>query len=402
MLLFGLVVILALLAKAGLRRLRVPPLLAYLALGVLLRALDERFGLLGDHGRDVLGFLASLGVIALLFRVGLESDVPGLLRHLRSASLIWCGNIVLSAAAGYVAARYLLGFELVPSLVIATALTATSVGIPAQVWREADALGTDHGERFLDVAELDDMSGVVLMALLFAVLPVLRGGQAGSLGPALAREAGLFAARLIPFAAGCVLFSRYLERRYTRLIRRFEPEPDPMLIVVGTGVIIAALAGLLGFSVAIGAFLAGLAFSRDPKRVKVDASFTPLYDLLTPFFFVGVGLAIEPGLLTDALEPGAVLLAAAVIGKLAGTVGPALICAGWLGATALGVSMIPRAEITMLIMHRARAMGSDVAPPAAYAGMVAVSAVTCLLAPPILIRLLRTSEPEGGRGGKES
>ncbi len=392
-LLFGGITVLALGLKAALQPLRIPPLVGYLALGLGLRLAEAHFGLLGDPGREIINFLAKLGVIALLFRVGLESDLPGLVSQLGSASIIWLGNMIASAAAGYLAARYVIGLEVLPSVVIAVAMTATSVGIPARVWQDADALDSDDGERFLDVAELDDISGVVFMALLFAVLPTLREDGQGSLLPVLASKAGLFGLKLIAFAAVCVLFSRYVEKPFTRLVRRIESGPDPMLVVVAVGVLVAAVAGLLGFSMAIGAFFAGLIFSRDPQSVKVDASFAPLYDLFTPFFFVGIGLAMNPGLFLPALGVGGVLLLAAVIGKLIGTTGPARYYTGWYGASVLGVSMVPRAEITMLIMHRAAGMDGDVVPGAAYGGMVLVSAATCLLAPPILSYLLKRTAP---------
>jgi Kef-type K+ transport system membrane component KefB len=393
-LLFGGVTVLALGLKAALQPLRIPPLIGYLAVGVGLRLLETHFGLLGEPGREIIDFLAKLGVIALLFRVGLESDLPGLVSQLGCATVIWLGNILASAAAGYIAARYLLGFELIPSIVIAVAMTATSVGIPARIWQNADALDSDNGERFLDVAELDDISGVVFMALLFAVLPTIKEGGDSSLLSVLAGKAGIFALKLIAFAAVCVLFSLYVEKRFTRLVRRIESGPDPMLVVVSVGVLVAAVAGLLGFSMAIGAFLAGLVFSRDPQSVKVDASFAPLYDLFTPFFFVGIGLAMNPGLFLPALGAGGVLLLAAVVGKFIGTAGSARYCTGWYGAGVLGVSLVPRAEITMLIMHRAADMGNDVVPGAAYGGMVLVSAATCLLAPPLLSHLLECTSSQ--------
>ncbi len=388
--LFGGVIVVALLTKGGLRRVGVPAMVGYLVLGVALRVLDDRLDLLGQRGHEVFGFLATLGVITLLFRVGLESDLPGLLGQLRSASLIWAGNVLVAGLAGYVTARHLLNLPFVPSLVVATAMTATSVGIPARVWRSNDALTTRAGERFLDVAEMDDLSGVLLMGLLFAALPALRGQASETgVGTVVAREGGLFVAKLIVFAGLCVLFSRYAEKRVTRTIRRFESDPDPMLIVVGIGLLVAAAAGALGFSVAIGAFFAGLVFSRDPQSVKVDAKFAPLYDLFSPFFFVGVGLEMNPQVMLPALGVGGALLAAAVVGKLVGTSGPSLLCAKGPEAVTLGASMVPRAEITMLIMHRAHAMGPEVAPATVYGGMVLVSAATCLGTPPLLHWMIR-------------
>jgi Kef-type K+ transport system membrane component KefB len=267
-------------------------------------------------------------------------------------------------------------------------MTATSVGIPARVWQSSDALKSNAGERFLDVAEMDDLSGVIFIALLFAVLPELQGDGHSQVALTLSRKAGWFVTKFTVFGGLCYLFSRYLEQRVTDSFRNIEADPDPMLAIVGLGLAVAAAAGLLGFSVAIGAFLAGLVFSRDPHRAKVDTSFSALYNLFTPFFFVGVGLEMDPSVALSALGVGGVLLAAAVVGKLVGTMLPAWRGTGPLEAAALGVSMVPRAEITMLIMQRANSMGPDVLPPAAYGAMVLVCAASCLLVPPILARLI--------------
>ncbi len=394
LLITGALVVLAILVKAGLERVRVPALVGFLLLGLLVRVLDEHTGALAGHGRDLLHFLGKLGVIALLFRVGLESDLAGLWRQLRSASVIWLGSVGLAGALGYWSARALLDLGFVPSLVIGVAMTATSVGVPTMVWRDLDALGTRQGERFLDVAEMDDISGVILLALLFSVLPLLGqsagtgGGPVADIAAVLLQQTGLFALKLAALGGGAWIFSRWLEAPFLRFFRRLEPAPDPMLVVAGTGIALAALAALLGFSVAIGAFIAGLAFSRDPRADQVLRSFQPLYELLTPFFFVSVGLMLAPSVLPAAAGGGAVLLVVAIAGKFLGTGLPALLFCDTRGAMVLGASMVPRAEITMLIVQKAHAAGPDVLGATAYAGMVLVCAATCVLGPLALRWLL--------------
>jgi hypothetical protein len=102
-----------------------------------------------------------------------------------------------------------------------------------------------------------------------------------------------------------------------------------MIMITGIGFIIAATAGLLGFSIAIGAFFAGLIYSRDPQAIKMQTSFTPLYDFFTPFFFIGIGLDIDPNTLPNAFGPASVLLLVAIVGKLIGTWLPAVPAVGW-------------------------------------------------------------------------
>ncbi len=385
-LLFGGLVVAAVLLKTWLNRIGIPPMIGYLALGLLLRILADQTGMLSKEGEEVVHFLAQIGVIALLFRVGLESHLSGLLKQLRSASFIWLFNLTLSGVIGYAAAYYLLGLPFLSSLIISVAMTATSVGIPAKVWSDGKKLDTPQGELFLDVAELDDVSGVILMSLLFSILPLLQSGsgEAGLLAVTL-KNLGLFTLKLVGFAGACFLFSRYLEERFTGYLRKKESGPDLMLVVTGTGVVIAAVAGLLGFSAAIGAFFAGLAFSRDPQRVKVDAAFSSIYDLFTPFFFIGIAMRMAPSALSSSLLLVLlVLLTAAVAGKIIGTCLPAWRTLGSTGALIIGISMVPRAEITMLIMQRAHENSNGVISDNTYSAMILVSAITCVAVPFLL------------------
>lgn len=398
--LIGLLVAASVSLRIALERTWVPPLLAFMALGFLLRLADHRWDLLSADAEFVFDVLAELGIIALLFRVGLESDLAGLWRQLPTASLIWVGNVAASAVLGYIAMAYVLGFGFVPSLVAATALTATSIGVSVGLWGEHDAIKTPKGELLTDVAEMDDLSGITLMAVLFAVLPILAGGSgegsgAGTTSPeaSLTSElwaaTGILIAKFALFASACFLFSRYGEEHLRAFFERYASPPELVVLVAGIGIIIAGTAGWLGFSAAIGALFAGLAFSRDPEAVKVDAGFGGIYHLLVPFFFIGIGLSLDPGALTGALVAGAVLTAVAIVGKVVGAGLPALASTGVAGAALIGVSMVPRAEITMIIMERGRQLGDWAVPAELYAAFVIVSAATCLFTPLTLAILFR-------------
>lgn len=394
--LVGTAVVAAVLINALFGRIGLPALTGFLMLGVLLRLADSQWPFLSPPVMTAFRFMADLGVVALLFKVGLESHPQALAAKLPSASLIWIGGVIISAAAGFSASHYLLGMDLVPSLVIATALTATSVGVSVAAWEERNALNSDRGELLVDVAELDDISGIALMALLFAVVPVLLNGG-GPFWSTLGGTAVAFIAKFALFILFCLLFARYGERPLTRLAARLREPPERMLVVVGIGFLIAALAGSLGFSLAIGALFAGLVFSKDPEAVKTEKSFQDLYAFLTPFFFISIGLHIDPASLDAGLGIGAVLVLAAVVGKLIGHGLPALLIGGGSGALLIGVSMIPRAEIAMIIMHQGQQLGPEVVPQTAYAGMVIVTMVTCILAPLLLHPLLNRWPQQGGR-----
>lgn len=157
--------------RSGLTRIGIPPLVGFLLLGFALCLIDHNWPLLSATTQAQLELLSQLGIFALLFRVGLESNLYDLISVIPRATFIWLINMVVSGLAGYAAARYGLGIAVVPSLIVAVAMTATSVGVGMSVWQDAGAVGSRNGTLFVDVAELDDISAIFLMIILFGIIP---------------------------------------------------------------------------------------------------------------------------------------------------------------------------------------------------------------------------------------
>jgi len=385
LLVVGGTVLLSLVTGAYLRRTVIPPLVGYILIGLLLSIADEWWSLLGQGGIELLGFFAEMGVFMLLFSVGMLVHLHRLMSYFRSASLIWVGNIIFSTLAGYAAARYLLALPLDASLLIAVAMSATSVGIPTQVWQDRKQLLSPNGQRFLIVSELDDISAIIMMVLLFSLLPLLDGAEEGSLGAEalsiLAVTMGIF----LLFVLFCGLFSLRVEPYLSRFLRRFEERPYWELSMISIGILIAAVSGLLGFSVAIGAFFAGMIFSRDRNAVEIRRSFKMLYAFFVPFFFIAIGMNIEVGAFSFAFYPFSALLAAAVVGKVIGTYFFAVAKTDRVGALILSLSMIPRAEMMLIILY----MGEAIISEKIYLTMVMVSAATAITVPVLLNWALR-------------
>ena len=388
-LLVGLTLIASILIKAALQRIGIPPLVGYLLLGIAMGVVNSLVYFLTPSVREVYGFLAELGIISLLFRVGLESNLAGLIRQLPRASFILLGNLSFSGILGFLAASKLLQLQLIPSLFISIALMATSVGISVSVWQEAKALNTDNGELLIDIAEMDDIAAIALMSLFFAMIPVLNGDVEANILPVFLDTISPFLLKVAIFGTLCLIMFRYLEKPMTRWFERLESAPDPMLMVAGTAFIIAALAGLMGFSVAVGAFFAGLVFCRDPDAVNFDASFGTLYEFFVPFFFIHIGLQLEIASFSTTLNLVIVLLTVAVVGKVVGTGLPAILTTDKVSALLLSISMIPRAEIGMVIMERGRQLGDWAVSPQIFTSMIVVSAITCIFCPMLLRPLLQ-------------
>lgn len=393
MIILGMIIILTPLLRAVFDRIGISMVVAYLLLGFTLRLVDHNWPIFTPFVENGFLVLANVGIVLLLFRVGLRSSLRGLIAKLPRASLIWIGDVFVSSGVAYLSARYLLDLPQITSLVVAAALSATSVAVSVVLWQETNTIDTDTGQLLVDVAELDDISALILMALLIALIPVLQAGGGDVLVIARTVTATLLL-KLCLFVAFCYLFAHYLEPHVTRFSRRVERSSSGLtLTIAGLSFAIAAMAGWLGFSLAIGALFAGLAFSRDPSAVRTDKPFTYLYDFFTPFFFIHMGAQMDPTAAFGAVEVGALLFVAALAGKLFGVTGPALPIIGRNDAALLGISMIPRAEITMVVLYQCRQLGEEIVPDEIFAGMVLVTAATAVTCPLVLRPLLNRRIP---------
>jgi Kef-type K+ transport system membrane component KefB len=385
---FGIFLVVNIFLQMGLKKIGIPSLIGFILIGLLLSWGDNQWQILSREASDVLNFLSEVGLFTLLFRVGLESNLKGLLKQMRHASLIWLGNVIFSGLLGYVVSVWLLRLEIIPSLFIGVALTATSVGVSISVWQEQNAIRSPTGELLLDVAEMDDISGILLMVLLLSVVSGIHEGGIHVSAEKLTQILGSIFLKLLVFGALCVLFSRFIEEKVTGFFARKTHSPEPMIVVAGLGFVIAGIGALLGFSLAMGAFFAGLVFSRDPKAVNLDASFSSIYEIFYPFFFIGIGLSVNLRSLAPALKLGGVLILLAVLGKLIGNGILSLAVTDAVSALLISVSMIPRAEIAMIIMKRGNKLGDWAVPDKVFSAMVLVSLTTCLISPLILRKYL--------------
>lgn len=357
----------------------IPPLVGYIVMGFILRLVDDEYGLLPEQWDSVLFFLAQLGVVALLFRVGLTSNLKKLKGQLPAALPTALCGLAVSGLAAFAISYTLLGFGLIPSLLAGAAFMATSVGVSVTVLEQRGRLDSDEGALVTDVAELDDIMTILAMALAFALVPILHGG--GDIWAELGGRSLSFALRFAGFAVACMGFSMFLERPIMNFSRRNETSPGPMLTAIGLGLIIASGAEALGFSLAVGAFFAGLAFSRDPETVRQEANLEPLYEFLAPFFFIHIGFEVNPEAVFGALWIAAVLVVVGSVSKLLANGLPVWILRDAPTGMLVGLSMIPRAEIAMIVMSGGRSMGEWAVPEELYAGAVSAALITCILGP---------------------
>jgi Kef-type K+ transport system membrane component KefB len=332
-----------------------------------------------------LDVLAEIGVVLLLFSVGLETRLEDLKKVGKVAFLVGVLGVAVPFAMGSLWAHGS-GFSWDKSLFVAAAFVATSAGITARVLQELHALQRIESKVILGAAVIDD----ILAMLLLGVVVSLQGG--GGFDPT----------HLVAVLVGAVGFIAVIGWGGTRVMRwnsdwleKPRDPHSPLMIVLAMCLGLAYLSTLFGLAAIIGAFLAGMIASETQQRQTLEKQTMPLLALLTPFFFVVTGSKIDLHELAsaDALIMLAVVTAIAIVSKLIG---------GWLGslslgrrsATIIGFGMVPRGEVGVVIASLGLAAG--VFNNRMYAIIVAMSLLTAMVTPPVLAALLKRMGNDAG------
>ena len=322
--------------------------------------------------------LSELGVVLLLFSVGLETRLDDLRKVGKSAFLVGVLGVVIPFALGSIWAHGV-GYEWTKSLFVAAAFVATSAGITARVLQELGALSRIESRVILGAAVIDD---ILAMLLLGVVTSIGEGGavHVGSLAFVLLQAIGFIA--VIGWIGTRVMRAKgdWIERPMNPL--------SPLTIALAICLGLAFLATELGLAAIIGAFLAGMIASETRKREELEHQTQPLLAFLTPFFFVITGAKIDLSVFTSAAALWMLLVVTviAIVSKLAGGYLGAL-SLGKRGAMIVGVGMVPRGEVGVVIASLGLAAG--VFTNEIYAVIVAMSLLTSIVTPPVLAWLLK-------------
>jgi Kef-type K+ transport system membrane component KefB len=353
------------------QRIGQPSVLGELLAGVLLGA--SLLGIL-DPTDPVIHALAEIGIIVLLFEIGLHTDLESLVRVGKSAIAVAFVGVVLPFAGGY-AVMYALGLPMVTAVVAGAALTATSIGISARVLSELGHLETPEGQIVLGAAVLDDVIGLIILS----VVSGLAAGQGVTL-----LGVGMTTAVAIGFIVAALIVGSLLAPPIFRFVARVQTTGALGLIALAFAFLLAWLASVSGSAMIIGAFAAGLVLHRTPQRQAIEAKATSLAHFFVPIFFASVGAAVDVRTLAsfDALLIGGALVVVGVLGKVAAGYAPIR----FKGSKALiGVAMIPRGEVGLIFAQMGLTTGAlDVRVFSAVTLMVMVST---FLAPPLLGRI---------------
>jgi Kef-type K+ transport system membrane component KefB len=380
-------------------RLRQPAVLGELLAGIIIGNLVLFGFTLAEplKTNEVIAALAEIGVIILLFEVGLESDLKEMLEVGWSSLLVAVLGVVAPFFLGWGVSAYFLPAE--PRLVhifIGATLCATSVGITARVFKDLEKLATREARIVLGAAVIDDVLGLIVLAVVAGAI------KATATGVALSTvDVGIIAAKAVLFLVGAVALGQFVVPRVLRGAGRLESRGVLLTLAVSFCLFLSWVAARVGLAPIVGAFAAGLVLDEvhyKPARARkaekerdLQELLQPVSAVLVPIFFVLMGLKVDLRLFAriDLLAFALALTLAAIIGKQ--------ICAAGVlekGANrlAIGLGMIPRGEVGLifasigasLMLPNANGVNEPVIDATTFGAVIIMVVVTTLVTPPAL------------------
>jgi Na+:H+ antiporter len=359
-------------------------------LGELLAGVIIGPGVLGlVHESEVLHALAELGVLILLFEVGLESDLGDLLRAGLQATLVALVGVAVPFGIGF-GVMYWLGHPPLVAVFVGATLTATSVGITARVLADLGRLHDAAAKVVLGAAVVDDILGLIILAVVTGI------AQTGSVSIA---SVGLLSGKAVVFLVVAIVVGVRLAPRLLRWVGLMRSRGTLIVYSVVFAVALAAVADLIGLATIIGAFAAGLVLATTERRAHIEERIKPVADLLVPVFFVVVGMKVQPAILNPFGQGGVLgvallLTAVAVTSKLAAGL---VVYQRGVRRWPVAVGMVPRGEVGLIFAGTGLAVG--VIAQDLYSALVVAVMLTTFAAPPWLKALYRERKSGHRRSG---
>ena len=344
---------------------------------------------------EVVSVLAELGVIILLFEIGLESDLKELQKVGYQATIVACVGVAVPFAAGTAGLILLFHAPVIPAIFAGAALTATSIGITSKVLSEIGQLKSREGQIIVGAAVIDDILGIIVLAV---VASLAKTGEVD-----IFNVIYLIVSATV-FLIGSILLGKYFNQSFVAIAEKLQTRGNLIIPAFIFAFFMAFLGSAIHLEAILGAFAAGLVLDETDKRKELDEQVKPVADMLVPVFFVTVGAKVDLGVLNP-LVPGnregliiaTFLIAIAIIGKV--VTGWAVFGQPGINRLAVGVGMIPRGEVGLVFAAIGAASGTLDKP--LQAAIVIMVILTTFLAPPLL-RFAFKQSPEEKEALKEA
>jgi len=302
---------------------------------------------------QIIDILSEMGVVILLFEIGLESDLGELLRVGPQAAAVAVIGVAVPFAAGTLGLLYLFHVPVIPAIFAGAALTATSIGITARVLAELQKLTSLEGQVIIGAAVLDDVLGIIILAVVASL------AKTGEVDVA---DVGLIVVSAVVFLVGSIVLGRLLSPSFVALLNNLKARGNPLLPALVLAFLLAYVGQVIHLEAILGAFAAGLILGETDKRQELEEQIKPVSDLLVPIFFVCVGAKTNLAVLNPTLPANregliiaVFLVSVAIVGKLAAGLGA--FGKPGINRYAIGVGMIPRGEVGLVFAGVGAASG---------------------------------------------
>lgn len=327
---------------------------------------------------EVISVLSELGVIILLFEIGLESNLKELLAVGIQASVVAIVGVTVPFAAGTAGLMILFGIPAVPAIFAGAALTATSIGITSKVLSEIGQLNTKEGQIILGAAVIDDVLGIIVLAVVASL------AKTGEIDVA---NVVFLIISASTFLLGAIALGNVFNNSFVAVVERLKTRGELVIPAFIFAFVMAYLAAAVQLEAILGAFAAGLVLEETDKRKELQKQIIPIADILVPIFFVTVGAQTDLRVLNPAIPSNregfimaVFLIVVAIIGKV--ITGFSVFGEAKVNRLAIGVGMIPRGEVGLVFLGIGSATGVLSEP--LEAAIILMVILTTFLAPPLL------------------
>jgi Kef-type K+ transport system membrane component KefB len=327
---------------------------------------------------EAISILDELGVIVLLFEIGLESDLRELKKVGYQAAIVACVGVAVPFAAGTAGLMFFFHTPAIPAIFAGAALTATSIGITSKVLSELGHLKSREGQIIVGAAVIDDVLGIIVLAV---VASLAKTGEVDVFNVIY-----LIVSATV-FLIGSILLGKFFNKTFVTIADKLQTRGKLVIPAFIFAFFMAFIGNAIHLEAILGAFAAGLVLDETDKRKELDQQVIPIADILVPIFFVTVGARVDLGVLNPAVpenQQGLIiaifLVVVAIIGK---------VVTGWsvfgqpgINRLAIGVGMIPRGEVGLVFLGIGAASGAIDKP--LQAAIIIMVILTTFLAPPFL------------------
>jgi Kef-type K+ transport system membrane component KefB len=327
---------------------------------------------------EAISVLAELGVIVLLFEVGLESSLSELLKVGWQALTVAVVGVVAPFIGGLLGMLYIFHVTPITAIFAAAALTATSIGITAKVLSQLGKISTPEGQIIIGAAILDDILGLIVLAVVAGL------GKTGTIEPL---AIGTLVVSATVFLVGAIVVGRWLTPFLIRIVDGLQTRGQLLVVSLMFAFVLAYIATAIHLEGILGSFAAGLVLAETEKKEGIIQDITPLADFFVPIFFVVVGARTNLAVLNpfdpdnrQGLMIALFLVLVAIAGK--GITGLVVVGKPGINRLAIGAGMIPRGEVGLIFVSVGAAGG--LLPAATQAGVVVMVIVTTFIAPPLI------------------